>query len=67
MSKKILFKFIYILIDLVFDGIKFNYIEEDLVILLNNYVKIKFLGEEEVKKMEDYIVIRINIYGYLDR
>ena len=67
MSKKISFKFIYISTDSVFDGTKSNYIEEDLAIPLNNYAKTKFLGEEEVKKMEDYIVIRTNIYGYSDR
>ena len=55
LSKKISFKFIYIST------------EEDLAIPLNNYAKTKFLGEEEVKKMEDYIVIRTNIYGYSDR
>ncbi|EHI79578.1 hypothetical protein HMPREF9093_00172 [Fusobacterium sp. oral taxon 370 str. F0437] len=67
LSKKISFKFIYISTDSVFDGTKSNYIEEDLAIPLNNYAKTKFLGEEEVKKMEDYIVIRTNIYGYSDR
>lgn len=67
LSEKMPFKFIYISTDSVFDGTKSNYIEEDEAIPLNNYAKTKFLGEEEVKKMEDYIVIRTNIYGYSDR
>ena len=67
LSEKIPFKFVYISTDSVFDGTKSNYIEEDEAIPLNNYAKTKFLGEEEVKKMEDYIIIRTNIYGYSDR
>lgn len=64
LNRKIPFKFIYISTDSVFDGTKSNYTEEDEVMPLNNYAKTKFLGEEEVKKMKDYIVIRTNIYGY---
>lgn len=64
LNRKIPFKFIYISTDSVFDGTKYNYTEEDEVMPLNNYAKTKFLGEEEVKKMKDYIIIRTNIYGY---
>jgi dTDP-4-dehydrorhamnose reductase len=67
LNQKIPFKFIYISTDSVFDGTKSNYTEDNQAIPLNNYAKTKFLGEEEVKRMEDYIIIRTNIYGYSGR
>lgn len=63
-SRKMRIKYIYISTDSVFDGEKSIYTEEDAVNPLNNYAKTKFLGEEEAKKAEDYIIIRTNIYGY---
>jgi dTDP-4-dehydrorhamnose reductase len=57
-------KLIYLSTDVVFDGKKGNYKEEDEAKPLNEYGRTKFLGEKEALKMNpDTIVARINLFG----
>lgn len=57
-------KMIFISSSYVFDGKKGNYSEEDRVKTINQYGKYKFLAEKEVLKLEDSIVLRVDImYG----
>lgn len=59
-------KYIYISTDSVFDGEVGNYTEESITKPLNNYAYTKFLGEKEVEKIKNYIIVRTNILGYTE-
>lgn len=57
-------KLIHISTDAIFDGEKGNYKEEDNPNPINVYGKAKLKAENEVKKLENYIIVRTNIYGW---
>lgn len=57
-------KFVYISTDSVFDGVSGAYSENDQVAPLNNYALSKFQGEEIVKNLTNYYILRTNIYGF---
>ncbi len=57
-------KFIYISTDMVFDGTKSMFNEEDKPNPLNKYAKTKLLGEKETIKHPNCIIARTNIYGW---
>lgn len=59
-------KYIYISTDSVFDGEIGNYKEDSLVKPLNNYAYTKFLGEKEVEKIKNHMIVRTNILGYTE-
>ena len=59
-------KYIYISTDSVFDGEIGNYKEDSIVRPLNNYAYTKFLGEKEVEKIKNHIIVRTNILGYTE-
>lgn len=59
-------KYIYISTDSVFDGEVGNYTEESITKPLNNYAYTKFLGEKEVEKIKNHIIVRTNILGYTE-
>ena len=59
-------KCIYISTDSVFDGEIGNYKEDSIVRPLNNYAYTKFLGEKEVEKIKNHIIVRTNILGYTE-
>lgn len=64
-SKKLGCKYVYISTDSVFDGNSGGYTEESLTNPLNYYAKSKLEGEEIIRNiLENYIIIRTNIYGY---
>lgn len=64
-SKLINAKMIFISSIYVFDGKKGEYTEEDLPNPINVYGKTKIMAEEEVLKIKDSIILRIDIlYGY---
>lgn len=56
-------KYIYISTDSVFDGEIGNYKEDSIAKPLNNYAYTKFLGEKEVEKIKNHIIVRTNILG----
>lgn len=56
-------KYIYISTDSVFDGEIGNYKEDSIAKPLNNYAYTKFLGEKEVEKIKNYMIVRTNILG----
>lgn len=57
--------FVYISTDYVFDGDRGNYKEDDIPNPINYYGLSKLLGEEIVKTLENYIIIRTSgLYGY---
>lgn len=56
-------KYIYISTDSVFDGEIGNYKENSIAKPLNNYAYTKFLGEKEVEKIKNHIIVRTNILG----
>lgn len=58
-------RLVYISSDMVFDGIRGNYNENDIPSPLNQYGKSKFAGEEAVKSIcQNYVIARLNlIYG----
>jgi hypothetical protein len=55
--------YIYISTDSVFDGEIGNYKEDSIAKPLNNYAYTKFLGEKEVEKIKNHIIVRTNILG----
>ena len=58
-------KIIYISTDGVFSGISKNNKESDLCNPLNYYGKTKLEGENEIKKLDDYLILRSNVlYGF---
>ena len=56
-------KYIYISTDSVFDGEIGNYKEDSIAKPLNNYAYTKFLGEKEVEKIKNHMIVRTNILG----
>lgn len=57
-------KMIYISTDAVYNGEKKElYCENDQVAPVNYYGTTKLAGEQEVQKLEDYLILRTNIYG----
>lgn len=58
--------YIYISTDSVFDGEIGNYTEESITKPLNNYAYTKLLGEKEVEKIKNHIIVRTNILGYTE-
>lgn len=60
-QKKI--RLIHISTDSVFDGKNKNYSEEDVTNPLNVYANSKVLGEAEVKKIKNSLIVRTNFYG----
>ena len=56
-------KYIYISTDSVFDGETGNYKEDSIAKPLNNYAYTKFLGEKEVEKIKNHMIVRTNILG----
>lgn len=57
-------KFVYISTDSVYDGIKGNFSEDDLVLPLNYYGMTKYGGEQEALKCADALIARTNIIGW---
>lgn len=64
-AKKINAKVVYISTDYVFDGTKkSNYEVDDTPNPINYYGYTKFLGENEVKKLDEYLIVRISwVFG----
>lgn len=64
-SKKVNAKIVYISTDYVFDGTKDGiYNEEDKTNPINYYGYTKYCGEEYVKELEDYLIVRISwVFG----
>jgi len=57
--------FIYISTDMLFDGIKGNYSEEDTPNPINIYGKTKLEGETFVQQYSDnYLILRTNFFGW---
>ena len=57
--------FIYISTDMLFDGSKGNYTEEDIPDPINNYGKTKLEGEKFVQQYSDnYLILRTNFFGW---
>jgi dTDP-4-dehydrorhamnose reductase len=69
--EKISAKLVFISTDYVFDGKKGNYSETDNPSPIQYYGATKLLGEEEVLKLKDSLILRVSsLYGYnskLDR
>lgn len=64
-AKEISAKIIYISTDAVFDGNDRKlYCETDYVNPINVYGKTKLMGEEVVKKHDNSLILRTNIYGF---
>lgn len=61
---KSLCKLVYISTDLVYDGKKGNYSENDPVNPLNYYGLSKLEGEQEVLRKPNALVLRTNIFGW---
>lgn len=57
-------KLIYISSDSVYDGVKGNFSENDKINPQNYYGLSKYLGELEVLKVPDSLVLRTNIFGW---
>ena len=57
-------KFIYISTDLVYDGIKGHFSENDAIHPLNFYGETKRLGEVEALKRKNSLVLRTNFFGW---
>lgn len=64
-AKRINAKVVYISTDYVFDGTKeSNYEVDDTPNPINYYGYTKFLGENEVKKLDEYLIVRISwVFG----
>jgi len=58
-------RLIYLSSDMVFDGLRGNYNENDAPAPINQYGKSKFAGEEAVKSIcQNYVIARLNlVYG----
>ena len=58
-------KMIFLSSTYIFDGEKGNYSEEDILTPLNEYGRTKMMAEEVIKKLEDYLIIRVDLmYGF---
>jgi len=57
-------KLVYISTDLVYDGIKGHFSEEDPIVPPNIYARSKLKGEEEVLKAPGTLVLRTNFFGW---
>lgn len=57
-------KLIYISTDAVFDGLKGNYSETDVVNPPNYYGQTKYEGELEAQQREKSLIVRTNIFGW---
>jgi dTDP-4-dehydrorhamnose reductase len=57
-------KLIYISSDSVYDGVKGNFAEDDKINPQNYYGLSKYLGELEVLKVTNSLVLRTNIFGW---
>lgn len=55
---------VYISTDSVYDGVKGDFSEDDVINPLNNYGRTKYEGEVEVLKREKSLVLRTNIFGW---
>lgn len=61
-SKGIKAKLIYLSTDLVFDGLKEQYVEDDETNPINYYGRTKLDGEKEVQKLcDDYAIARVSV------
>jgi dTDP-4-dehydrorhamnose reductase len=64
-SQKIGARLVHISTDLVFDGVRGNYAEDDEVNPINTYGRSKLAGEEAVLvAYSEAVVVRTNIYGW---
>lgn len=57
-------KIVYISTDAVHDGIKGNFSETDYINPLNCYGRSKYKGELEFQKINNYLIIRTNFFGW---
>jgi UDP-4-amino-4,6-dideoxy-N-acetyl-beta-L-altrosamine transaminase/dTDP-4-dehydrorhamnose reductase len=57
-------KLIYISTDLVYDGVKGDFLEDDSVGPLNIYARSKISGEKEALKVPGALVLRTNFFGW---
>lgn len=58
-------KMVFLSSTYIFDGEKGNYSEEDIPFPLNEYGRTKVMAEEVIKKLEDYLIIRVDLmYGF---
>ena len=57
-------KLVYISTDLVYDGIKGNFCEDDPVNPPNHYAVTKCKAEKEVLNNKDSLVLRVNFFGW---
>ncbi|MCK5178865.1 MAG: SDR family oxidoreductase [Candidatus Omnitrophica bacterium] len=57
-------KLVYISTDLVYDGIKGNFSEDDPAVPANVYARSKLGGEKEVLKVPGALVLRTNFFGW---
>ena len=58
-------KLVFFSTDYVFDGLKGNYLETDLVSPVNFYGETKVLGEKMVSGLNDYLIARVSaLYGF---
>lgn len=57
-------KLIYISTDLIYDGVKGDFSEDDNVGPLNIYAQSKLDGEQEALKRKDTLVLRTNFFGW---
>lgn len=57
-------KLIYISTDAVYDGVKGNFSEDDNINPQNHYGVTKYEGELEVRKKENSLILRTNLFGW---
>ena len=58
-------KMIFISSSYVFDGISGNYSENDMPCPVNQYGKTKEMAENEIKKLKEYLILRVDLmYGF---
>jgi dTDP-4-dehydrorhamnose reductase len=57
-------KMVFISTDSVFDGKRGNYVEDDPIHPLNYYGESKWQGEELVRKQNEHLILRTNIFGF---
>jgi dTDP-4-dehydrorhamnose reductase len=64
-AKKLNCKIIYISTDGIFSGNRTNYKEDDVTKPLNYYGKTKLEAENEIKKLDNHLILRTNVlYGF---
>lgn len=62
--RKINAKMVFISSSYVFDGEKGNYSESDEPFATNEYAKTKLMAEEEISKLNDFLILRVDVmYG----